>query len=80
MQTEVNKGVSDINDMFNNAARSLGMFRSGHTPSECSRSRVRSEPHENWDNQECENKRKIFIKHKNKYRRLRNSNNLQQLW
>ena len=64
MQTEVNKVVSDINDMFNDAARSLGMFRSGHN---------------NWYNQECENKRKIFLKHKNKYRRLRNNNNLQQL-
>ena len=74
MQTEVNKVVSDINDMFNDAARSLGMFRSG-----CSRSRVRSKPHKNWYNQECENKRKIFLKHKNKYRRLRNNNNLQQL-
>ena len=79
MQTEVNKVVSDINDMFNDAARSLGMFSSGHTPSGCSRSRVRSEPHKNWYNQECENKRKIFLKHKNKYRRLRNNNNLQQL-
>ena len=28
MQTEVNKVVSDINDVFNDAARSLGMFRS----------------------------------------------------
>ena len=79
MQTEVNKVVSDINDIFSDAARSLGMFRSGHTPSVCSRSRVRSEPHKNWYNQECENKRKIFLKHKNKYRRLRNNNNLQQL-
>ena len=79
MQTEVNNVVSDINDMFNDAARSLGMFRSGHTPSGCSRSRVRSKPHKNWYNQECENKRKIFLKHKNKYRRLRNNNNLQQL-
>ena len=76
MQTEVNKVVSDINDiMFSDAARSLGMFRSGHTPSGCSRSRVRSESHKNWYNQECENKRKIFLKHKNKYRRLRNNNN-----
>ena len=79
MQTEVNKVVSDINDMFNDAARSLGMFRSGHTPAGCSRSRVRSEPHKNWYNQEGENKRKIFLKHKNKYRRLRNNNDLQQL-
>ena len=79
MQTEVNKVVSDINYMFNDAARSLGMFRSGLTTSGCSRSRVRSEPHKNWYNQKCENKRKIFLKHKNKYRRLRNNNNLQQL-
>ena len=79
MQTEVNKIVSDINDMFNDAARSLGMVRADHTLSGCSRSRVRSEPHKNWYNQECENKRKIFQKPKNKYRRLRNNNNLQQL-
>ena len=76
MQTEVNKVVSDINDMFNDAARSLGMARSGHTPSGCSRSRVRNERHKDWYNQECENKRMIFLKHKNKYRRLRNNNNL----
>ena len=79
MQTEVNKVVRDINDMFNDAAHCLGMFRSGHTTSGCSRSRVRSEHHKNWYNQECKNKRKIFLKHKNKYRRLRNNNNLQQL-
>ena len=29
-----------------------------------------SEPHKNWYNQECGNKRKIFLKHKNKYRQI----------
>ena len=77
-QKTANDAASNINNYLK-AARSLGMFRSGHTSSGCSRSRVRSEPHKNWYNQECENKRKIFIKHKNKYRRLRNNNNLQQL-
>ena len=78
-QTEVDEVVSDINNMFNDAARSLGMVRADHTPSGCSRPRVRHEPHKAWYNQECENKRKIFISHKNKYRRLRDNNNLQQL-
>ena len=57
-QTEVNKVVSDINNMFNDAARSLGMVRADHTPSGCSRPRVRHEPHKAWYNQDCENKRK----------------------
>ena len=77
-QTEVNKVVSDINNMFNDAARSLGMVRSDHTPSGCSRPRVRHEPHKAWYNQGCENKRNIFICHKYKYRRLRDKNKLQQ--
>ena len=67
--------------MFNDAARSLDMVRADHTPSGCSRPRVRHEPHKAWYNQDCENKRTIFISHKNKYRRqeTRDNNNLQQL-
>ena len=72
-QTEVNKVVSDINNMFNDAARSLGMVRSDHIPYGCSR------PHVRHEHQDCENKRKIFISHKKKYRRLRDNNNVQQL-
>ena len=49
-------------------ARSLVMLRSGHTPSGCRRSPVSNEPNKAWYNQECdhENKRKIFLTHKNK--------------
>ena len=52
--------------MFIDAARSLGIFRSDHTPS-------------GLYNQDCENKRKMLLSHKNKYRQLKNNNNLQQL-
>ena len=61
-QTEVNKVVSDINNMFNGAARSLGMVRADHTPSGCSRPRVCHEPHKAWYNQDWENKRKKVTK------------------
>ena len=48
--------------MFNDAARSLGMVRADHTPSGCSRPRVRHEPHKAWYNQDWENKRKKVTK------------------
>ena len=52
------------------------MLKCGQTPIGTKKHRVRTFPHRDWYDDECETKRKIYVKYKNEYRRLKNNENL----
>ena len=75
-QCTINKLVDEINSVYTSTASDLGMLQCGQTPIGTKKHRVRTFPHRDWYDDECETKRKIYVKYKNKYRRLKNNENL----
>ena len=67
--------------MFRFRSVSAGIARLGEKdpPHKYNKTRARHYPHKDWYNQECELKRKEYMQFKNKYRQLKNVNNLNLL-
>ena len=55
------------------------MLKCDETPIGTKKHHVRTFPHRDWYDDECETKRKIYVKYKNKYMRLKNNENLMLL-
>ena len=64
-QCTINKLVDEINSVYTSRASYLGMLKCGQTPIGTKKHRVRTFPHRDWYDDECETKRKIFVKYKN---------------
>ena len=78
-QCTINKLVDEINSIYTSTASDLGMLKCGETPIGSKKHRVRTFLHRDCYDDECETKRKIYIKYKKKYRRLKNNENLMLL-
>ena len=77
-QSTINKLVDEINSVYTSTASDLGMLKCGQTPIGTRKHRVMTFElwHRDWYDDECETKRKIHFKYKNKYRRLKNNENV----
>ena len=71
LQCTINKLVDVINSVYTSTASDLGMLKCVETSIGTKKHRVRTFPHRDWYDDECETKRKIYGKYKNKYRRLK---------
>ena len=75
-QCTINKLVDEINSVYTSTASDLGMLKCGQTPISTKKHRVMTFLHRCWYDDECETKRRIYVKYKNKYRRLKNNENV----
>ena len=75
-QSSINKVVDEINSVFHTTARGLNMLSSTSEHSGLKKPRARKHAHQMWYNDACEISRRVYVKFKNKYRKLQTNNNL----
>ena len=77
-QSDITTAVDEINRIVCTTARELNISATsgGSRFSGPKKPRARKNPHQQWYNQECEKKRKIYVKYKNNHMKLRNNTNL----
>ena len=78
-QGAISNVVDQINSLFRDVAYELNMFPREDKSTKPNKTRARHYPHKAWYNQDCEIKRREYIKFENIYRQLKNVNNLDLL-
>ena len=60
-QCTINRLVAEIYSVYTSTASDLGILKCGETPIGTKKHRVRTFPHRDWYDDECETKRKIYV-------------------